>query len=55
MTIEPIRLPDAATVEAVLAGLDPTSADTDLALALTQTFPGFPFTAAAVDDFYWRG
>ncbi|WP_341872732.1 hypothetical protein [Mesorhizobium japonicum] len=39
----------------MLAGLDPTSADTDLALALTQTFPGFPFTAAAVDDFYWRG
>ena len=55
MTIQPIRLPDAVTVEAVLAGLDPASADTDLARALTQTFPGFSFTAAAVDDFYWRG
>lgn len=52
---KPVRLPDAATVEAVLADLDPASADADLAPALTKTFPGFEFTTAAVDDFYWRG
>lgn len=50
----PIRLPDAATVEAVLSGVDPGSADSDLAPALTAAFPGFAFSTAVVDDFYWR-
>jgi hypothetical protein len=49
------RLPDAATVESLLDGLDPASADTDLAPALTAAFSGFAFSTAAVDDFYWRG
>ncbi|MGE0282573.1 MAG: hypothetical protein AB7P20_18445 [Rhizobiaceae bacterium] len=48
------RLPNAATIETVLAGLDPASADTDLAPTLSAAFPGFTFTAAPVDDFYWR-
>lgn len=48
------KLPDAATVESLLAGLDPVSADADLAPALSAAFPGFAFTAAPVDDFYWR-
>ncbi|HEV2501846.1 MAG TPA: hypothetical protein VGV39_02160 [Mesorhizobium sp.] len=48
------RLPDAATVERLVAGLNPASADTDLAPALTAAFPGFSFTVAPVDDFYWR-
>ncbi|TIR15680.1 MAG: hypothetical protein E5X33_31040 [Mesorhizobium sp.] len=48
------KLPDAATVAGLLAGLDPASADTDLAPALTAEFPGFSFTVAAVDDFFWR-
>lgn len=52
---KPVRLPDAATVEAVLAAIDPASADAELAPALTKAFPGFEFTPATVDDFYWRG
>ncbi|CAG0981633.1 MAG: hypothetical protein F9K19_22015 [Rhizobiaceae bacterium] len=52
---KPVRLPDAATVEAVLKTLDPASADAELAPALSRTFPGFEFAAATVDDFYWRG
>ncbi|MER9558216.1 hypothetical protein [Mesorhizobium sp. M0323] len=55
MTDTPVRLPDAATVEAVLNGLDPASADADLAPALSTAFPGFSFSTAPVDDFYWRG
>ncbi len=51
----PVRLPDAATVEAVLDSLDPASADAALAPALASAFPGFAFTTAAIDDFYWRG
>jgi len=31
----PARLPDAASLETVLAGLNPASADTDLVRALT--------------------
>ncbi|SMH26519.1 hypothetical protein [Mesorhizobium australicum] len=54
MSDTPIRLPDAVTVEAVLAGLDPASAGQDLAPALSDAFPGFAFSTAAVDDFYWR-
>lgn len=49
------RLPDAAAVDGVLAGLDPASADAELAPTLSRTFPGFAFTTAALDDFYWRG
>lgn len=49
-----IRLPDAAAAEAVLAGLDPISADSDLAPALSAAFPGFAFATTVVDDFYWR-
>lgn len=52
---KPVRLPDAATVEAVLKTLDPAAADAELAPALSRTFPGFEFTTATVDDFYWRG
>lgn len=51
----PVRLPDAATIETVLAALDPASADADLAAALSAAFPGFSFATAPVDDFYWRG
>ena len=55
MSEAPIRLPNAATVHTVLAGLDPASADADLAPALSAAFPGFVFSTAPVDDFYWRG
>lgn len=55
MSPAPIRLPDAATVETVLKGLDPATADADLAPALSDAFPGFSFSTAPVDDFYWRG
>lgn len=55
MSETPIRLPDAATVEAVLKDLDPASADADLAPALSAAFPGFSFSTTPVDDFYWRG
>jgi hypothetical protein len=50
----PVRLPDAASLEAVLAGLDPASADADLLPALARTFPGFEFSIARIDDDYWR-
>lgn len=52
--IAPIRLPDAASLETILAGLDPVSADTDLLPALTAAFPGFAFGIAQIDDDYWR-
>ena len=54
MSQSPVRLPDAATIEAVLAKLDPASADADLAPALSAAFPGFVFSTVPVDDFYWR-
>jgi len=50
----PARLPDAASLETVLAGLDQASADTDLVPALTAAFPGFAFGIAPIDDDYWR-
>jgi hypothetical protein len=50
----PARLPDAATLETVLAGLDPASADADLIPGLTAAFPGFAFGIAPIDDDYWR-
>lgn len=50
----PVRLPDAATIEAILARL-PSGADkAELAAALTEAFPGFPISAAGIDDQYWR-
>lgn len=50
----PVRLPDAASLEAVLAGLDPVSADANLIPALAAAFPGFEFGLARIDDDYWR-
>ena len=46
----PTRLPDAASLEAVLAGLDPAAADADLVPALARAFPGFEFSVARIDD-----
>ncbi|TIP40174.1 hypothetical protein [Mesorhizobium sp.] len=51
---KPVRLPDPASVETVLASLEARSADAGLAPALDKTFPGFAFTVATIDDFYWR-
>lgn len=52
--IAPVRLPDAASLETVLTGLDPASADADLIPALSAAFPGFAFGIAPIDDGYWR-
>jgi len=49
-----VRLPDSASLDAVLAGLDPAFADTDLIPAIAAAFPGFDFSRAHVDDDYWR-
>jgi hypothetical protein len=46
----PVRLPDAASLEAVLAGLDSAAADADLVPALARAFPGFEFSVARIDD-----
>jgi hypothetical protein len=54
MTPPPARLPDSASLQAVLAGLDPASVDADLVPALAAAFPGFDFGLAQVDDEYWR-
>ncbi len=54
MIPSPIRLPDAASLEPVLAGLDSTSADEELVPALARAFPGFGFSLARIDDDYWR-
>lgn len=51
---KPVRLPDPASVETVLASLQAQSADAGLAPALNKAFPGFAFTVATIDDFYWR-
>ncbi|SDF01802.1 hypothetical protein SAMN05216337_104267 [Bradyrhizobium brasilense] len=50
----PVRLPDVASLETVLAGLDPVAADADLIPALAAAFPGFDFSIAHLDDDYWR-
>ncbi|MFG1428814.1 hypothetical protein [Roseixanthobacter glucoisosaccharinicivorans] len=50
----PARLPGAATIEAVLARLPSGADEAALAAALTEAFPGFPFSAASIDDQYWR-
>lgn len=49
-----IRLPDATSLEAILAALDPASADSELVPALGRAFPGFDFNVARIDDEYWR-
>ena len=51
---DPVRLPDAASLETVLAGLDLASADAALIPALARAFPGFDFGVAPIDDDYWR-
>ena len=51
----PVRLPDAASLEAVLTGLDPACADADLVPALARAFPGFEFRIARIEDDYWLG
>ncbi|MER9663170.1 hypothetical protein [Mesorhizobium sp. M0159] len=50
---KPVRLPDPASVETVLAALQPQSADAELAPALNKAFAGFAFTVARIDDPYW--
>jgi hypothetical protein len=50
MNVTPLRLPDAASIQATLAGLDSASADTDLVPALATAFPGCGFSLAQVDD-----
>ena len=50
-----VSLPDAASVEAILAGLDPACADADLVPALAGAFPGFAFRIARIDDDCWIG
>jgi hypothetical protein len=49
----PVRLPDAASLKAVLTGLDPASADADLVPALARALPGFELRIARTDDDYW--
>ncbi|MDH2347942.1 MULTISPECIES: hypothetical protein [unclassified Bradyrhizobium] len=51
----PVRLPDTASLEAVLTGLDPARADADLVPALARVFPGFEFRIARINDDYWLG
>lgn len=51
----PTRLPDAVSLEAVLAGLDPASVNADLVPALVCVLPGFEFRIASVDDDSWLG
>jgi len=50
----PVRLPEAASLETALAGLDPASADDGLIPALAAAFPGFAFGLVLIDDDYWR-
>ncbi|ESZ03160.1 hypothetical protein NKH89_13630 [Mesorhizobium sp. M0923] len=50
---KPVRLPDPASVEIVLASLEAQSADAELATALNTAFPGFAFTVVTIDDPYW--
>ena len=49
----PVRLPDAASLETVLAGLDLALADAALVPALARAFPGFEFSMARIDE-DWR-
>lgn len=52
MTPSPIRLPDPASLEAILAGLDPASADADLIPAISVAFSGSDFSLAPIEDDY---
>lgn len=52
--IAPAKLPDHGSVEALLARLPAGLDEAALAAALTEEFPGFAFSAARVDDHYWR-
>ncbi|MBD3849583.1 hypothetical protein IED13_28125 [Bosea sp. SSUT16] len=54
MTLPPLRLPDKASLEAILATLPSASADADLVPTLSAAFPGFDFSVARIDDDYWR-
>jgi hypothetical protein len=49
----PTRLPDHASVETVLAALPAGSDEATLAMALTEAFSGFVFSAVNLDDEYW--
>ncbi|AHY56394.1 hypothetical protein JEY40_03395 [Bradyrhizobium japonicum] len=49
-----MRLPDPASIEAVLARLPTGSDEAALAAALTEAFPGFPFSTSGIDEQYWR-
>ncbi|TIQ06350.1 MAG: hypothetical protein E5X57_26270, partial [Mesorhizobium sp.] len=51
---KPVRLPDPASVETVLASLGAQAADAGLAPALNKAYPGFAFTVVTIDDPYWR-
>src|SRR5215471_4130626 len=53
-SISPVRLLDVASIEAVLARLDPASVDADIIPALAAVFPGFDFSLGLVDDHYRR-
>src|SRR5215471_1944529 len=53
-SISPVRLPDVASIEAVLARLDPVSVDADTISALAAVFPGFDFSLGLVNDHYRR-
>ena len=50
----PMRLPDPASIEAVLARLPAGADEAALAAALTEAFPGFPFSTSGIDEQYWR-
>ncbi|MCP1845790.1 hypothetical protein ACVIHI_008745 [Bradyrhizobium sp. USDA 4524] len=50
----PVRLPDPASIETVLARLPAGADEAALAAALTAAFPGFSFSTANIDDQYWR-
>ncbi|MCP1760503.1 hypothetical protein M2202_001316 [Bradyrhizobium japonicum] len=47
-------MPDPASIEAVLARLPTGSDEAALAAALTEAFPGFPFSTSGIDEQYWR-
>jgi hypothetical protein len=53
MTV-PVRLPDAASLETVLAGLDPASADAEPVPALARALPELELGMARIDDDFWR-
>ena len=50
----PTKLPDHISVELFLARLPAGLDEAALAAALGEEFPGFAFSAASVDDQYWR-